>query len=228
MRQAEYSTALVDLDAILDTRLTVLGQLRPDLPWTSLKHYHERKIDIFDTVSFSEFREAYHKRDKRALREAKPTPVCFLVRDFVTATNEIKQNGPTEYIPKIVLNTYPYVLEDSEINVLIAALRQIVGKDCEITTTSLSMEDATPRLLKEYFSTWFTYEATAWLEAQSLKTGFKQGACPEVTMISPLIYFKENPNYPLEPLTMLQDTAAMLIDLKMISIEMFSFLKPLL
>ena len=228
MRQAEYSTALVDLDAVLDTRLTVLGQLRPELPWSALKYYHERKIDIFESVSFSEFREAYARRDKTSLREAKPTPICFLLRDFVIATNELKVNGPVEYVPRIVLNTYPYIVNDDEVAVLIAALRQIVGKDCEISTTSLSMEQATPKLLKENFSTWFTYEASAWLETQSVVTGFKQGTCPEVTMISALLYFKENNSYPVEPLTMLQDTAAMLIDLKMISIEMFSFMKPLL
>ena len=228
MNKAEYSVALVDLDAILDTRLTTLALLRPDLPWTALQYYHERKIDIFDTVSFSEFREAYQSRNKRALKEAKPTPICFLVRDFVKETKELKHNGPVDYVPKIVLNTYPYNLEQSEIDVLIAALRQIVGKDCEISTTALSPTMVTPKLLKENFSMWFTYEATAWLEAQSVINSFKQGGCPEVTMVAPLIYFKENPSYPVENLTLLQDTASMLIDLKYISIEMFSFLKPLL
>ena len=227
--KTEYSSVLVELDCLLDTRLSTINHIDPDFPISGLASYHERKIDEFEGIPFDKFREVYASRDKSFLKDAVATPVTFLLVDFIKSTLSMAGNTPFTMLPKIVVNTFPYVLTESETDVIIASVKNIVNSElCEVSAVSMSPAEITPEVLRENFSVAIMYEVTEWLEQQSLNGNLQTKACPEVTIICPALFFKKNDKYDLSALLKLQDVSAIFVDIKLHKVDCFCFMKPML
>jgi len=188
-----YSSILVELDALLDTRAATLFRLNPEHLGEALgKNYYTRTVDKFPNVDQNEFNDLYQKRNKETLKQSLITDIGRLLDEFCKNILDNTIKTPFHYSPKVILNIYPYELEESEINVLIAGVVSITNRLTEVEVVNLSYEQLTPAYVKSKLSVLVLYDYWRWLEIHSVNGAFKKVACPEVALIGPRISFKED------------------------------------
>jgi len=221
----EKSILLLDLDVILDTRLATILTINDNELENIIKSgYHSRKYDIFENIDNKVFNDIYTNRDKTILHNAIVTPLITMMEEFSEKTLEYTKATPYEYDPVIYVNLYPYILlEEEKLNILQAINAYVKGK-AEIELIDMSYEDITPSYLKDNISIYVTYRYDIWLETHSVNGNLKKCGCPEVTMLSPAIYFKKPDNLPDVKFTDIEKLASLVINLKLIPIEYFSCL----
>ena len=227
-KELKFSTILVDLDSILDTRLGVLSELDDDKLKKVMEMYHTRDIDEFPYYSFNRFKENYDKRDKSILSNSLITPVMFLVIEFVNKTLMQILNSPFHYKPKIIVNVHPYDLSEEEINDIIKLIVLKTDKNCDVEVINKSVGDITVGYVKENISIMVMYEYYKWIEYHSVNKAFTKLTCPDINLFAPAIYFK--PKQPRDdnkedPFSSMEEIVKPLIGLKLFPIEYFSFAK---
>lgn len=220
----EYSTILIELDALLDVRLsTILAVDDSKLEEIITNDYHQRDEDVFN-VDMVRYKELYNNRDKKLLLESMVTPMMSLLKEFAQKTLKQLVTTPYHYQPKIILNTHPYNLDDDEVGILIEALRHGTRGLADIELVSLSYDEISPTYLNDSIAIYIVYEYYKWLEVQSLNGNLKTKTCPKVTMLAPAIYFKkkEQNNTNINPFEAMCTLAAPMIGLNLLPIENFS------
>ena len=228
MSDIEYSTILIELDALLDTRLALLASLGDTYLDHALSndYYHNRISDKFGDLSIERFYELYGKRDKSILKEAFITPMGVLLKEFAFSTLKQILNTPYHYQPKILLNIYPYDLNEDEIEIIIRALINVTLNKADIQVINTPYEDITPSYVKKHISSMILYNCYKWIETHSENGKFKKTICPEVCLLGPAIYFKSyhsnNPNEALKSFEAMQTLMEPLINLRLIPVENFS------
>lgn len=219
----------IELDALLDTRLSTLYSLSIDAVQTNLsKNYFSRKTDIFEGVDKQVFDEAYAARDKITLSNAVVTKSVGFIKELILKMSSQAIKTPFHTGAKLIINVYPYVLNDVEIDAIIEGMVYAIDGKCDVTAINVSCEQLTPRFCKENFSYMFLYDYPKWLEAQAYN--FKDLPCTEIMVVVPGIYFKQEPtkeqmaeaiqNF-MHPLRAMEFVSAYYIDLKLYDIDLF-------
>lgn len=107
-----------DLDTLYDTKITLLNMIDPRL----VREYLSREYDILDHtlyLSNKAFDRIYRDRDKRVLIGSKNSSVVDLLRRIVSDIDT--KNKTTTVIPSVmtlVINTYPYKLDNEEKSIM--------------------------------------------------------------------------------------------------------------
>lgn len=185
------TTMMVELDALLDTRLATLFHHHPEIAEDALANgYHRRLIDKFGTLSVEAFRELYQARTREIFQHAYTTPILQLIKDFVEKTIKKSVNSPFLTKPKIILNTYPYELSDEEAKVFVDVLYTATNGNSDISVVHFSFDELSPRYVKNNLNYWVMYDYMAWFEYHSVNGKISKTTIPEVTLIAPAIYFK--------------------------------------
>lgn len=220
---------LVNLDAILDTRLGVLSSFGDDETIAVLEsNYFKRETDSFKGISDSDFKERYKNRDKTTLLNSIACKSLNMLRELARNTARQAISSPFHAGTKIFLNTYPYVLTEEENNVLITAVVHSTNSMVDVEVVNMSDDKITPAFIKENISVAFFYEYGNWLDTNA--EAFKVLPCPEVTVFVPALYFGKVPT-PKElqecrenkthPFTITEQMSSGLIGLQLLSIDMF-------
>jgi hypothetical protein len=222
----DHSSIFIELDALLDTRISVLASMGDDvLKAALLSGYHDRDIDRFLTIDNELFSKLYADRDKTILKDSIVTPMSVLLKEFAEETLDMVSNSPHHYKPKVILNIYPYDLNEEDVNELISTIVQLTYKLCDVEAVNMPYEMITPMYVKSTLSVMVLYEYYKWLEVHSLNSLLKKTTCPEVTLLGPRIYFKpkdHHVNTTIDPFEAMELLAAPLIGLKLIPIENYS------
>lgn len=230
MSEINYSTIMIELDALLDTRLACLAHLEDDKIKEILdKGYHTRTIDEFPGISYDQFKEIYDKRDKSILRNAIVTPMITLLNEFTIKTLKQTLSTPFHYKPKILINIHPYKLDEEDINNIILSIVKYTDGKCDVGVVSMTHSELTIGYVKRNLSILIMYDCYTWLEHHSKTSAWKKMTCPEVTLFAPAIYFK--PKTPLpdneNPFIAMEKLVAIVIGLKLLPVESFSMvIKP--
>lgn len=187
------STILVELDALLDTRLSTLLHYNESILDEVLKlnTYHHRLADKYPRLSIDAFYEQYGKRDKRVLQNTMITPVVDIVKSFVFRTLKHSLNSPFQFKPKVIVNVYPYVLTEDEVATIISSLVTITEHAADVEAVNASYDSIDPYYVKKNISIMVLYEYHKWLDIHSVNNTFNKVTCPEVGLIGPELYFKE-------------------------------------
>ena len=107
-----------DLDTLYDTKITLLNMIDSRL----VREYLSREYDILDHtlyLSNKAFNRIYRDRDKRILIGSKNSSIVDLLRRIVSDIDT--KNKTTNVIPSmmiLVINTYPYKLNNEEISIM--------------------------------------------------------------------------------------------------------------
>jgi len=226
----EYSTIFTELDALLDTRIASLDKMGTDVLINVIgKNYHNRLADYFTDIDNDKFKEIYDNRDKEILKNAILTPISFLILDYAKKTINQISSTPFHYKPKLIVNIYPYDLTDDEITNLIKVLIHTTESLIDISIVKMPYEEITPMYVKRDISLLILYNYTEWLELHSANKAFNKTTCPEVTLLGPGIIFKKG-SYKnetnLDPFAAIETLVAPLIGLKLLTIDLFSFILP--
>ena len=224
-----YSTMLVELDCLLDTRISILSELDDVKFKEVLSMYHSRDIDSFPYYGFNRFKEVYDKRSREVLKEALVTPILTLIEEFVNKTLLNLINTPFHQRPKVIINIFPYELKEEEINNIITLIVNRTKGNCTVEVINKSIKELTVGYIKDNIAIMVMYKYYEWLEYHCTIKAFDTITCPEVTMFGPSIYFKEkqpNNNIKEDPVKSMEEIAKPLIGLKLFPIKLFSFILP--
>ena len=224
----DFSTILVELDALFDTRIAAIDQLGEDSLKTVLDGgYYTRIIDEFPGIDNEAFKEIYKSKSKSLLFNSMITPIAEYLLDFSIKTLAQVATSPFHNKPKIIVNTYPYDLNEIEIDIIARGVRGITRGKADIEMVNLSYADITPKYLKKNISILILYNYPDWLEKQSELGNFPTTTCPKVALFGPAIYFKPiNPNEYFEnnPFETLELYVSPLISLNLLPVEKFSLI----
>lgn len=159
----------VELDALFDTRLSIINLLNKNLSLELLgnENYTLRYFDEFDYISNNVFNNYYKNRNKTVLQNSYITKLIELVvfeLDVILSKKiDINDNTPV----KLDVNVYPYELTDDEKEKIKEALLIYnIVPEVEIQIINISTEDLTLNQIGSNYSMAMMYDVTSWLEYQ--------------------------------------------------------------
>lgn len=189
----QLSTCFIELDCLLDTRIgTLMTHFGESCVYETLKqNYHEREFDVFPGVSYEAFQEVYQVRDRRVLKNSIRTIIYSVIHDFIKGTFDNSIHSPFVFVPKIIVNTWPYNLVDEEKNLIRNLVVSLTKQISDVEIVTLPYDEITPVWIKKQeISMLVMYDYHLWLEAQSKNGQFKKHACPDIGLLTPAIYKK--------------------------------------
>ena len=223
----------VDLDSLLDTRLSTLYVHRgADYVKSVLDkrdNYFKRQQDEFEGCSKADFRNLYERRDKFTLKQAGRTEVLVFIKGIVLQAISKQNPEAVGTKPKLFLNTYPYKLTEQEDMLFLRLLMELTDKKCDIEIIHKDNKDLSLVYAKQNFKVMFMYDYSRWLEAHA--ESFKTFKMPDVELYGPAIYFGRVPTKEEEAefkvtkkdaFTLMELGSCMYIGLKLIPVSFFS------
>lgn len=189
----EASTIYVDIDALFDTRAATLNKFGIERAKVAIaSNYYDRIYDEFEGIETDTYFKAYQSRDVLTLKDAMVTPVARMIYLFAKQTLEALVSSPYRRQPKVFLNTYPYRLEEETVRYIVAGLRAITKNIIDVEVGYLTLEEMTPRYVKQHYAVMVMYAYWDWLEVHAQNQNLTQTQCPQVTLIGPrLVKSKE-------------------------------------
>lgn len=187
------SKLYIDLDSILDTRISTLAKLDTVVAGALLKSeaYWLRETDNWELltqgrISQEQFDNEYGKRDKELLKTSYITgifaPLTKLIADNELAIAEGGMNKPISF----EINIWPYKLEPEEMDVFIDLFRYRLGVDVTVTLCSVSLDMLTPTYLTDHYAGAFLYPFHQWIKlhlAELIKANH-----PDFTLVAPKLF----------------------------------------
>lgn len=230
MKTLPFSSLFVELDALLDTRASILGIMGEGVLEEVMKDgYHNRLTDMFPKVNNELFKELYTNRTKALLTNTLPTSIVSLLIEFCTATARNVINTPFHYKPKIIVNIHPYKLTNEEIAPLLASVVTLTKQLADVEIVDMEYSAITPKYIKDNISVIILYEYYKWLELHSESKAITKTTSPDVTMFGPRLYFDpkhRNNNLSMDPFEAMESLAAPFIGLQLLPVSQFSFVYP--
>lgn len=222
----------VELDALLDTRLSTIARLDDAAATRALKNgYHTRVDDHFEGIDVPAYRDLYQKRDIVTLAGSVATDMLKLLRHLVGVLAEQAIARPYHDGSKIVVNLYPYRLSKEEQEEIGRAVFVWMEGIAPVELVFITPNDLTPSHCKNAYSMMIVYEYENWMNLHA--AAFEHTRLPQVTMFVPALYFGKTPT-PAEleqaikeaahPMRALELLASSIIELKLIDIKYFSIL----
>ena len=192
----ENVSIMIDLDCLLDMRAAVLFSHDQEKAIQILDDsYYEREQDIFPGYSKEEFEMLYKARTKEVLKNAVFTPIVKLMQEFVIGVGYNSATGPQDLMPKVIVNTFPFYLEDIEVDSLTRTIMALTKESADVEVVYHSPEDLTPSYVKRSLSVLVKYHFLEWLELHSEAGVFKKIICPEVVLYGPALFFGNLPTH---------------------------------
>ncbi len=187
------NSLFVELDAIFDTRLSILNKYYSDevIEKNLTVDYFNRPIDRFTDIGYEDFKEKYAARDSNILLDTVVTHVPGLIKDYVFNSVKSAINGPTGKItPKVIVNVYPYKLSIKDKEFIRDMMVSLTNGYADIKMVDMSYKEITPQYLDSNVSLMILYDYTQWLDVNA--EIFKYKTIPDVSLIAPAIYFKDS------------------------------------
>lgn len=188
MSDSDLATIYVSIDALFDTRLSILHAMDPaKLDPVVEEKYFGRKFDEFDGYNTKSFQDRYDKRDIAALKDAMITGIIPIISYFAKTTLKARVSTPFRRQPKLELNIYPYNLSEKAIKTIIHGLKIVTEGLIDIEVVRYSLEELTPSFVKSNYIDMVMYDYWNWLECHAKNKNFESVQCPEVTLIGPML-----------------------------------------
>lgn len=183
---------LVDLDAILDTRLAVAESLEPGMAlklmgaeW-GLRTDDHSLWELATDYDEATYKKAYGQRDYRVLQKSVTTNILnYINRDlYEHVGTEDVDKGSSKY--GITVNIWPYVLSRTEIEELTVILRLKVPMAQVIEFESVALQRASSAwLVNQSFTHYYLYDINLWLKKHHVALISKPE--PRLSIIGPTI-----------------------------------------
>lgn len=183
----EKKGVFVDIDALFDTRLSLLLSISKELTLKLVEDgsYVTRKKDNFGNLSYDIFNSLYRNRHKTVLSHALPTPVFKLLRDhYGDLVTDIKNTKTLN--PYIYLNIYPYKLNLDEQDLLSYGLAQAIP-NCNIKIVSMDYDDFSPDWIHDHVDTVLKYDTLSWVEYNMGNSKLVNNPITDIIFIAPAI-----------------------------------------
>lgn len=164
-----------ELDVMLDTRVTILKSLYPDIidEIVTNELYFKRLNDDFvkvdKRIDTALFKEAWKNRDNSALHEAAKTKAMSKYRDMIVEHRTMTALEDIALKTRITINTHPYVLTEAEQKSLAEEIHLFTGFD-EVEIIHLPYRELGHSYLKD-FTFVELYDMNKWLGLHLISLG---------------------------------------------------------
>lgn len=224
---------MVQLDALLDTRLGTLSRINPEgIEALVLSGYQSRKVDFFQGYDTQQFNEMYAKRDKETLMLSIETKMFLLLGKLVDVLDEQTILRPYHTGVEVVVNTHPYALDEEDKVTIRNTVDYWTKGMAPIKIVTIPPKDLTPEFCKGNYSALVMYDFVEWLTMHI--AAFEHTRMVDVTLYVPAILKMANESthqadlehhiktsaHPFEALEWL---TKMFFYLEIVDADMFSF-----
>ena len=190
------SIVLVEIDALLDTRLTTLGLISPQAGFECARdpRYFDRVIDDFEPicgVTLEAFRNVYRNRDVEVLKAATITEMAFILQDLVLKLE--RETLDTPFCSRVIVevNIFPYKLDEEERDILALAVMARCGLETEVRCVRIPPQALQPAVVKERYSGMVIYNFRDWMEHHV--QAFETVKMPQVSILAPALFYNVVP-----------------------------------
>lgn len=216
----------VDVDTILDTRLSVLYLLSDRIAQqvTEDGTYFTRIRENFGPISADIFQAFYDRRSKIVLKYAMPTKIIGLIQNYVEdLATDIKTIETDEEI-SLFINFYPYAdLEEDEVMLIVNLMKKFVP-EIEIKPIFMDRDELTPGWVIENVGCMFKYDNYRWLEYHGKTTKLFATPLLDVMYFTPAIVLgsdMEDKKMDKDFFIELEESMRMVIDYNILDISYF-------
>ena len=185
------STVLIELDALLDTRLPTMGLISPQaaIDCAADSRYFDRVIDDFEPIcgiTKDAFRAVYKRRDVEVVRASVITEMPFILNDLVLKLE--RETIDTPFISRVVVevNIYPYEMDEEERDLVALAVMARCGVETEVRCVRYAPESLSPAVVRERYSGMILYNFRDWMEHHV--QAFESVKMPRVSILAPALY----------------------------------------
>lgn len=231
-------SVLIELDALLDTRLATISKIDQAAAVTLLKSetYYTRVIDDFTIqcgIDKATFDAAYVKRDIDTLKRARPTNCTFCLKDVVKEMVQQTIDTPFFDEVEIVINVWPYKLTPAEKSELCKIVLHYTYIRVTVACIDLSPGALTPQYIKDNFVGIIMYHFAPWAELHG--EGLVTHQMPDITFLAPAMYKDRIPNLDevqvqtlpgIDPFALTEFVTAQCIALNLIDVGYFCIAPP--
>lgn len=191
------SLVLVELDALLDTRLGTLHSMNPEFAVEALRSsaYFTRVIDDFTEicgVGKDEFREAYSRRGMEQLVASTITEIPFILAELTMKLEAEIIDTPFVSDVIVEINCYPYELDEEEQSIIANAVSCRLNKDTLVRCVYKAPETLSPSYVKGRYGGMILYNFRDWMDKHV--EAFKNVKMPRITILAPALYYDEIPS----------------------------------
>jgi hypothetical protein len=184
-------TILIDLDAILDTRLGTVSRISQGAAAAVMNNgYWERDEDNFSKLSGGEilndeYAELYRKRDVETLKRSALTRIVDVLGPVTKALQE-KQAARVE-VKDICLkiNIAPYEVTVAEGDEIATAMRAYVAVNTIIEVVNIPLEKLTPDNLDALCDIYIFYDYNEWFKVHGNR--LLEKPIPMMTIMVPML-----------------------------------------
>lgn len=161
---------LVELDALLDTRLGTLASIDIDIANEigQSEKYYNRYSDVMSQIDSriddKVFRDRYLKRNVSVLQNSLMTDVIHLVCIGLESMMDNVHRGILPKDVRVHINTYPYKIERNLKDLLEAAVLNHIPYEVAVSTVSIDYYNLTPGNLKANYRELYIYDIEPWIE----------------------------------------------------------------
>lgn len=189
----DHTTLLLEIDSILDTRLSLLVQRFPDKFDEILTSYFTRQTnEIENVISYEDFNDLYRQRDRSVLHNAVMTKTILLVKDFIETSLENMVQTSVELPPKLILNLYPYELSSEEVKHILTSMMFHIGNKVDIEVAYLKHQEILPSNMLNSLWGYLKFDYYNWLEDIGEKFKDNRERCPDTKLITPAYFPVKN------------------------------------
>lgn len=177
---------MLELDALIDTRLATLGLLDPKyVENIDLAAYLTRENDLFSTptVTREQYEQVYRERDTLTLKSAVVTGVLTLVKERLMEHLVGSDTPMTSAVLKVDLNITPYVLDDTERAELAGLVEFELGGGVEVNIINKPLNQLNLPYLGSLYHTVILYNWRDW--ARSQEASFRQDSVVGLFVVVP-------------------------------------------
>lgn len=191
-----YVRLLVEMDALLDTRVGVIDRMDPEaaVRLVSNPAYYTRQIDQFEPlcgIDEERYQAAWKARSVEDLKHASVTPIIDMLNFQLLDLERKYTLDPTLEGTELVVNLYPYRLSQAEEVAVGKAILRSVAQRTPVRFIFESPDKLTPELIRPQYSGLIFYNHHVWMQrhAESLT----RMGIPQVTLVAPKLFHERIP-----------------------------------
>lgn len=214
---------MVDLDSILDTRLSLLFKLNKNaLPGIIVEGYKHRVLNQFKDIDKGEWDKEWSNRGVELLGNALATNIPKLIGLYTGLSGLVDVKTPVESAKSIIINTHPYELTSDICRMIAGGFLASMGTEVTVEFTHKEPKDIGPSWMYDNISVYICYNGLDYLRYHIESKVFLDEYCPSTILVCPAI-LEDLPQSetPASIFHQLTEMMSMFIALEFIPVEHF-------
>ena len=191
----QSQNVLIDLDALLDTRIGLLRTRFPSqVPTVDMAAYvdrHKNNLPELFGVNKNEWDAAWASRDVAVVKASHATVMAKTLGRLLAPHKVRGDVSPIHDRLHLFINHWPYKLSEELLEEFTVAITELTIEGTLVTMVSYAPGDLTPKLVGDNYNAMILYDGIAWMDAQ--KDALASHRIPRVTLYTQGVIIDDDP-----------------------------------